>query len=123
MALEMLADGGAEGLHPARESAAPNIPSGPRPSSAGPYGIRSDIPRLVARRARNNLAQEGCQLHQFVLLPMLWKDALRSAPLALTRALRSRYPRDLGVSFAGFAKARLLNRICKGCTPPNSQQV
>jgi hypothetical protein len=31
---------------------------------------------------------------------------------------------DMGCSFAGLAKARLLNQmICKGCTPPNFQQL
>jgi hypothetical protein len=28
----------------------------------------------------------------------------------------------MGCSFAGLAKARSLNHLCKGCTPPNSQQ-
>jgi hypothetical protein len=29
----------------------------------------------------------------------------------------------MGCSFAGLAKARLLNHIRKGCTPPISQQI
>jgi hypothetical protein len=29
----------------------------------------------------------------------------------------------MGCSFAGLAKARLMNQICKGCTPPIFQQL